>query len=91
MCIRDRFYYFIKQRTYKLFDQKITYGFREREILYADIHSLVFTPVSYTHLFQAAVLFLILVNQDGSINLQTGNPALYETIRAALRLSLIHI
>ena len=37
------FYYFIKQRTYKLFDQKITYGFREREILYADIHSLVFT------------------------------------------------
>ena len=35
------FYYFIKQRTYKLFDQKITYGFREREILYADIHSLV--------------------------------------------------
>lgn len=37
------FYYFIKQRTYKLFDQKITYGFRERKILYADIHSLVFT------------------------------------------------
>lgn len=35
--------------------------------------------------FQAAVLFLILVNKDGSINLQTGNPALYETIRAALR------
>ena len=24
-------------------------------------------------------------NKDGSINLQTGNPALYETIRAALR------
>ena len=37
------FYYVIKQRTYKIFDQKITYGFREREILYADIHSLVFT------------------------------------------------
>ena len=35
--------------------------------------------------FQAAVLFLILVNKDGSINLQTGNPALYETIRAALQ------
>ena len=27
------FYYFIKQRTYKLFDQKITYGFRERKIV----------------------------------------------------------
>ena len=46
------FYYFIKQRTYKLFDQKITYGFRERKILYADIHSLVFVstfPVVSKH------------------------------------------
>lgn len=40
------FYYVIKQRTYKLFDQKITYGFREREILYANINSLVFTLAS---------------------------------------------
>ena len=37
------FFYFIKQRRYKLFDGKIVFGARETEILYHNIHSLVFT------------------------------------------------
>lgn len=36
-------------------------------------------------LFQAAFLFLVLINRDGSVNLQTGNPVLYYSIQSALR------
>lgn len=36
-------------------------------------------------LLHGAFLFLILVNTDSSVNLLTGNPVLYYTIRAALR------
>lgn len=37
------FYCYMKQRRYKLLDEKTVFGFREKEILYHDIHSLVFT------------------------------------------------
>lgn len=33
----------MKQRRYKLLDEKIVFGFKEKEILYHDINSLVFT------------------------------------------------
>lgn len=37
------FYYYIRQRHYKLLEDKIVFGFREKEILYRNINSLVFT------------------------------------------------
>lgn len=37
------FYYYIRQRRYKLLEDKIVLGFREKEILYRNINSLVFT------------------------------------------------
>ena len=37
------FYYYIRQRHYKLLEDKIVFGFREKEILYRNINSLFFT------------------------------------------------
>lgn len=40
------FYCFIKQHRYKLLDEKIVFGVRKKEILYRNIHSLIFTLAS---------------------------------------------
>ena len=40
------FYCFMKQCRYKLLDDKIVFGFKEKEILYRNINSLIFTLAS---------------------------------------------